>query len=189
MNNLTTMEQVWLTMIVWFALLSLIGIIVLLYARYRKKTWHGQISPVKNPLPPPPDLRNAMPRAVAPDAPKRFFGSDEEVEIVKKELEEHLRGMRYNLAGVRKIVFQNGSEMIIPTSALLKNHYPRYEQNDNVTVVWTADEKSAPQVSVDFNTPVEPPSYPSDSGSSNSDSSPSDFGGGTMGGGGAGGEY
>lgn len=147
MNNLSFIEQVWLTLIVWFVLIFVFGIIHYFYTRYKNKTfdeefekkqneikdrWFGQIPPFKNALPPPPELKNAMPRAVAPDAPKRFFGSDEEVEIVRKELEEHLRGMRYNLAGVRKIVFQNGSEMIIPTSALVKKHYPSYDPNENV---------------------------------------------------------
>lgn len=158
-------------------------------ARKQKPKYGGQIAPVKNPLPPPPELKNAMPRAVAPDAPKRFFGSDEEVEIVRKELEEHLRGMRYNLAGVRKIVFQNGSEMIIPTSALVKKTKGEYKQNDDGIVVWNTDEKSAPWVSVDFAPPLDPPTYTSDSGSSNSDSSPTDFSGGEFGGGGAGAEY
>ena len=164
MNNLSTMEQVWLTMIIWFVLICVIGVISYFYNRHRKKTFDErfekmlrgrnnssvcQISPVKNPLPTPPER-------------KEILLSEEEYVIPRDKID----------------VFRSA-----------QNQKGRYEPNDNGIVVWNTDEKSAPWVSVDFAPPLDPPSYTSDSGSSTSDSSPTDFGGGDFGGGGAGGDY
>lgn len=109
MNNLTTIYQIWLTMIIWFVVLSIVGVVVFLYARYRKKTfderfqkrhkeindrWVGQIPPVKNPLPPPPELKNAMPRAVAPNCPifyTQYLAQDDEIVVYRKSENKNIR--------------------------------------------------------------------------------------------------
>lgn len=149
----------------------------------------GQIPPVKNPLPPPPDLRNAMPRADAPPAPPRFFASDAEVMIARKALEKHLSGMSANLSGVKKIIFKNGTELIVPTSSTVKKQTGEYKQNDDGLLLWTPTEEKPSSWVSDYVPPLDPPtSYSSDSDSSSSSSS-TDFSGGDFGGGGAGGEY
>lgn len=86
MNNPLFIEQVWWALLVWFAILSTICIFMYFYNRHKGKKhdenfekrhkeindrWCGQIPPFKNALPPPPDLRNAMPRAIVLPAPER----------------------------------------------------------------------------------------------------------------------
>lgn len=159
MNNLTTMESIWLTMIVWFVLIAVIGTVFLLYVRHRNKTfderfekkhkdindrWVGQIPPVKNPLPPPPKEKTIV-----------LF--DEGIIMPRGKINESIR--------TRKNLEQPKGE---------------YKRNDDGLILWIPTEEKPSSWVSDYVPPLDPPSsYSSDSDSS---SNTSDFGGGDFGG-------
>lgn len=162
-------------MIVWFVLIFVAGIIYYFYSRWKKKNRIERFEKV---------LKGVNNSKVCEISPLGL--TEPEYVIPRDKIDEFLR-RNINTAGVKKIVFKNGQE--IDLTRKVQNQKGEYKQNDDGIVVWNTDEKSAPWVSVDFAPPLDPPTYPSDSGSSNSDSSPTDFSGGDFGGGGAGGDY